>query len=337
MIRAGSKRNAAMGWLAAATMAAAVLAQSACIRAGSSATFDRTLKVQELVRLEVSSGSGRVVVRKGQAGSVHVHGEVHVGGLMMGNAERRAQEIAANPPIDQSGSLVRLGGRFSDSPFQGLSISYTVEAPADTQVSLKAGSGDVEISGLDGPVNVIESSGSVRVDEIKDNVTIMTGSGAIRASRIQGSVSFTTGSASATFSEIREDVRGNSGSGVIEVDRAQGRVNVHTGSGRIRVTGAAEDVRAGTGSGSIEIRGNPGKDAFWDLGTSSGEIALAVPDNASFAVTAHTSSGNVHVDMPISIEEQSRKFLRARVGDGQAHVNLETRSGNIRIVRGGAS
>jgi len=29
--------------------------------------------------------------------------------------------------------------------------------------------------------------------------------------------------------------------------------------------------------------------------------------------------------------------LRARVGDGRAHVNLQTGSGNIRIQQGGAS
>jgi len=41
--------------------------------------------------------------------------------------------------------------------------------------------------------------------------------------------------------------------------------------------------------------------------------------------------------MPIQIEEQTRRFLRARVGDGKAHVNLETKSGNIHIKQGGRS
>jgi DUF4097 and DUF4098 domain-containing protein YvlB len=171
---------------------------------------------------------------------------------------------------------------------------------------------------------------------VGDNVTITAGSGTIRATRIEGSVNFTCGSGSATFQDVKEDVRGGSGAGAIEVDRAQGRVNVRTGSGPIRVNGASMDVRAATGSGSIEIHGNPAADAFWDLGAGSGEVALAVPSTASFALTAHTNSGDVRVDMPISIEEQSRRFLRARVGDGKAHVNVETKSGNIRILQGGA-
>ena len=84
------------------------------------------------------------------------------------------------------------------------------------------------------------------------------------------------------------------------------------------------------------MHGDPVADAFWDLGAASGEVSLAVPSTASFSLTAQTRSGNVRVDMPITIEEQSRRFLRARVGDGKAHVNVETKSGNIRVLQGGA-
>ena len=333
---ANTKCRAAAGWLGSAALAAGLL-QSACIGVGVVSSFDRTLRVNELVRLEVSTGSGRITVRKGAAGTVHVHGEVQASrGLLGGSSERRAQEIASNPPIDQSGNLIRLGGRSSDSPFQSVSISYTVDTPADTELIAKTGSGDVDISGLEEPVNLTVGSGRVRVDEIKDSVTIRSGSGDIRVSRVDGSVTFTTGSGAVAFSEVREGVRGGTGSGNVEVDGTRGRINVSTGSGRIRVTGAAQDVRAGTGSGNIELRGNPSADSFWDLGTGSGEIALTVPGNASFSLSARTSSGSFKVDIPISIEEQSRKYLRARVGDGEAHVNVQTKSGNIRIVRGGA-
>jgi hypothetical protein len=329
-------RKASGGWLAAGVLATALL-QSACLASSSSATFERTLKVDGPVRLEVSTGSGKILIRSSSAGSVRIHGEVRAGGLFGASGSRRALEIASNPPIDQSGNIVRLGGRRGESLFGSASISYTIETPADTQVTAKSGSGDVDIAGLVEPVSVTLGSGTARVDDVKDNVTITLGSGAIRVTRVQGSVSFSTGSGSVKFSQVREEIRGSAGSGPVEVEQAQGRVSVRTGSGPIRVNGASQDVRASTGSGTIEVRGNPAAEAFWDLGTGSGGIQLAVPGSASFALTARTSSGNVSVDMPIRIEEQSRRFLRARVGDGQAHVNLETRSGNIRILRGGTS
>ena len=331
-----SKRTVFKAWLAAGALAGALL-QSACLAGRSTATFERTLKVDGLVRLEVSTGSGKIVIRNGSPGAVRVHGDVRVGGFLGGQASRRAEEIASNPPIDQSGNIIRMGGmggRRSEPGFTSVSISYTIETPVDTEVVAKSGSGGVDIAGLGEPVNVTLGSGTARVDDVKDNVTLTVGSGGIHVSRVQGSVSFTSGSGSMTFAEVREEVRGSAGSGSIDVDRAHGRINVRTGSGPIRVNDATQDVRAATGSGGIDVRGNPTADAFWDLGAGSGQITIAVPSNASFALTARTSSGNVQVDMPIRIEEQSRKFLRARVGDGQAHVNLETKSGNIRILRG---
>lgn len=328
-------RTMRLGLLAA--VAAGVLLEAGCIVGKGHATFARTLKVDGPVRLEVTTGSGRIVVRNGSSGEVRISGEVRAGGLFGSTGDRRAEEIASNPPIDQSGNLVRLGGGRGSAGWGSVSISYTVETPPDTEVSAKTGSGDVQIAGLRQPVGITMGSGVARVDEIGDNVSITLGSGSIEASRIQGSVSFRSGSGRLSFRDVKEDVRGEARSGAIEVDRVHGRVNVRTGSGPIRVHSAIEDVRAATGSGTIEIRGNPAANAFWDLGAGSGGITLTVPAAASFALTAHTSSGDVRVDMPISIEEQTRKFLRARVGDGKAHVNLETRSGNIRIVQGGTS
>jgi len=323
--------------LATAAIAAVGLLQAACAGVGSEATFERTLRVTGPVRLEVSSGSGSVVIRNGMPGEVHVRGEVRARGASIRSATRRAQEIASSPPIDQSGNLIRLGGRAVDAPFGSVSISYTIETPADTQVTAKNGSGSLEISGLKDPVRVTLGSGSGRVDDVGDNVSISLGSGNMRVSRVRGGVDFESGSGEMTLSDVSEEIRGSTGSGRIELEHARGRVNVHTGSGPIRVSGAADDVRAATGSGTIEMRGNPGSESFWDLGTSSGEIELSVPGGAGFALTARTGSGNVMVDLPIQIEEQTRRLLRARVGDGKAHVNLETKSGNIHITQGGKS
>ncbi len=329
----GRINRAPVLWLAVAAVGA--LLQTGCVIGRSQADFSRTLKVDGPVRLEVNTSSGRIVVRSGSPGQVRISGEVRAGGFWGAGASRRAAEVASNPPIDQSGNLIRLGGDRGGVRWGLVSINYTVETPAETEVDARTGSGDVQITGVREPVGITVGSGVARADDLGDNLSISIGSGRIEASRIQGSVSFRSGSGGVAFRDIALDVRGTSGSGSVEVERAQGRVSVETGSGPIRVSGAMEDLRASTGSGKIEIHGNPSGNAFWDLGASSGTITLAVPRTAGFALTAHTSSGDVRVEMPISIEEQSRRFLRARVGDGKAHVNVETRSGNIRIVEGG--
>ena len=328
--------TARLASLGAAALAAALL-QAGCVVSGPGATFDRTLKVDGPVQLEINGGSGRIVVRSGASGEVRVHGDVRAGGIFLSSGARRAEEIASNPPIDQSGNLVRLGYGRGDLIFGGVSISYTVETPPNTELHAKNGSGEVQVSGLRGQVSVTVGSGQASVNDVGDNVTILVGSGTIRAAHIDGSVNFTSGSGPVTFQDVKEDVRGGTGSGSVDVVRALGRVNVRTGSGPIHVDGARQDVRAATGSGSIDIHGDPAGGAFWDIGTGSGRVSLAVPTTASFALSAQTSSGSVRVDMPITIEEQSRRYLRARVGDGKAHVNVETKSGNIQILPAGTS
>ena len=320
----------------AAIFASAILF-AGCIVEGPGSSFDRTLKVDGPVRLDISAGSGKVVVRGGSPGVVHVHGEVRGGGFPFESRTRRTEQIAANPPIEQSGNSIHIGRRSDDSLFTWVSISYTVETPEDTELKVKNGSGGIEVSGLKEPLTLAVGSGSVRVENAGDDLSLNVGSGGARVSHLGGNVTFQGGSGTMAFDDVREEIRGSSGSGNITVDRAHGRVNVHTASGTIRVSGATQDLRLGTSSGNVEVNGKPTPDAFWDVGTHSGRIVLTVPAGAGFSLTARTSSGRVQAGLPIMIEEQSRRLLRARVGDGHAHVNLQTSSGNIRIEQGGPS
>ncbi|HUK54523.1 MAG TPA: DUF4097 family beta strand repeat-containing protein [Candidatus Binatia bacterium] len=321
----------------AAAVLAAVLAQSACMVSGPGRSFDRTLKVDGPVRLDISSGSGKIVIRGGAPGVVHIHGDVRVGGFILDGRSRRIDEITENPPIEQSGNSIRIGRRLQDPLFSWVTISYTVETPEDSEVKAKNGSGGIEVSDLKEPLTLTTGSGILSVENAGDDLSLNVGSGGARATHVGGNINFQCGSGRVALEDVREEIRGTAGSGDIHIQQAHGRVNVHTGSGGIYVSGAVQDLRVGTGSGNVEVRGNPAPDAFWDLGTSSGRIALTVPSGAGFSLTARTASGNVQAGLPIMIEEQSRRVLRARVGDGRAHVNLQTGSGNIRIQQGGAS
>jgi len=322
---------------AVAVVLGAVLLHTACIYTGTGRSFDRTLKVDGPVRLDVTSGSGKIIVRGGAPGVVHIHGDVRGGGFVLSSRAGRIDDVTTNPPIEQTGNSIRIGRRLESPVFSWVSISYTIETPADTELRARNGSGGIEVSDVKEPVILASGSGGVRVENAGDDLDLKVGSGGARASHVGGKVSFQCSSGRVNLEDVHDEIRGSAGSGDIHIDRARGRVNVHTGSGEISVSGAAQDVSAGTGSGNVEVSGNPSPDAFWDLGTSSGRIELTVPAGASFSLTARTGSGSVQAGLPIMIEEQSRRMLRARVGDGRAHVNLQTSSGNIRIQQGGPS
>jgi hypothetical protein len=296
---------------------------------GEVGSFERTLTVQGPVHLELTNGSGSVVIRASGAGQVRIHADVRVRSWLLGDSRGRLEELTKNPPIRQQGNTIHVG---DDSEITRLaSIDYVISVPAETDLSAAIGSGGLEVRGIQGPLQASTGSGRVTIAHIHEDVQVSAGSGSIHLEDIGGPVRLTAGSGLLDLAQVHSDVRATTGSGSIRLEEAPGRLNLHTGSGSIRVTGASGDLRAMASSGNITIDGNPAADSYWELETSSGGVDLRVPANASFRLYAHSNSGRISTDMPVAIEEQSRRELRARVGTGAARVDVRCSSGGIRI------
>jgi hypothetical protein len=295
-------------------------------------SFDRTLSVDGPVHLELGNGSGSALIRSGESGQVRIHAEVRSRTTFWGSARQRLEEVTKNPPVEQQGNTVRIGTEGERLRF--ISIDYTISVPADTEVRASIGSGNLEIRGIQGPLQATTGSGRITAADIRQQAQVTSGSGSIQLRDIGGSVRVTTGSGTIELTGIHGDIRGGTGSGRIRLEDAPGRVSVHTGSGSISVTGASGDLRAGTGSGSITIEGNPAVNSYWELQTGSGSVNLRVPSNASFRLYARTGSGRIQTNIPLMIEEQSRRELRARAGNGAARVDVRCSSGSIRVGTG---
>ena len=152
------------------TMAAATLPALA-----SEATFDRTLQVSGRVELTVSTGSGNIHITRGTGTQVVIHGRVKSN--WHSDAEDRVREVAAHPPIEQTGNIIRIGGHHEN--LHNVSIDYDIQAPANTFLQANSGSGDVTDDG------------------VGENAKLGTGSGNITANGLQGS--FPSTPAPATF------------------------------------------------------------------------------------------------------------------------------------------
>lgn len=314
--------------VAAAFLAAAL--QSACSIGVFDEKFERSFSVDGPVRLEVQTGSGRIAVTRGASGHVTVRGEVRQTGLVMLSDQKRIKEVAASPPIEQIGNVIRLGKGRSGGP-GSFAINYIIETPEDTRLEATTGSGKIEVRDIHGPLRLLSGSGRIEVENIGDDVSATTGSGGCHISRVQGRVTFTVKSGGANIEDVTEEIRGSAGSGKLQIERPGGRVAVDTKSGGITVRDAKADLRAFAGSGGLDISGSPSPHSYWELNSGSGGINLDVPSSASFRLHARTESGKVSTDLPIMIEEQSGKEIRARLGAGEARVEAHTSSGPIHI------
>ena len=202
-----------MKHLLAATVAALALAAVPAL--ASEATFERNLTVNGRVELSVATGAGNIHLTRGSGGRVHIFGRVKSG---WGGSDKKVREIAANPPIEQTGNIVRIGARHEN--LHNISIDYEIEAPADAYLDAASGSGDITDDG------------------VGENAKLGTGSGNVHATGLHGGFSATTGSGNIYAEQTGQgEVKAETGSGNIELRNLQGGLHAHTGSGNIKVGG----------------------------------------------------------------------------------------------------
>lgn len=270
---------------------ATVLVFAALPAMAAEATFDRTLSVSGRVELSVSTGSGNVHITRGSDNQIHIFGRVK-SGWGHPDAEERVREIAAHPPIEQTGNIVQIGGHHFD--LRNISIDYEIQAPASS--FLQAGTG----------------SGDMTVDGVGDNARLNTGSGNIHASALHGGFTLHTGSGNIYAEQIGSgDVRAETGSGSIELR------DIHGG------------LRATTGSGNIKIAGAPSSD--WYIQTGSGGVEYSA-GNSGMTLDASTGSGSVETDREMFVQGSlNRHHITGKVNGGGPTVRIQTGSGDIRI------
>lgn len=295
---------------------------------GERGSFDRNYTVSGPTRLELSSGSGSVKINGSADGKVHIHGEVFAGSFF-GSAKDELKRVLDNPPVEQRASLIRIGKDLGS--FRNTSISYTIEVPQDTELSIAAASGSQDIHNVRGPVNVDSASGEVRIENVERSVTVKSASGSIHVRNLGDDSKLSAASGSIEAMNIKGDIRVRNLSGSISIKAPGGRVEAESASGSVTVSGAGNDVKASTASGTITVEGNPAGNSYWHLKTASGGVEVSVPKTAGFNLSAEAISGQIHADLPIIIEDQDKHSLRARVGTPGGRIEVRTASGGIRI------
>jgi DUF4097 and DUF4098 domain-containing protein YvlB len=276
--------------------------------------FDRTLQVSGAVNLDLTTGSGDVIIKTGGSNQVVIHGRVRSNNDWFGgNADSIVHSVESNPPIEQNGSTIRIGYNLPEDAKRHVSISYEITVPADTTVQAGSGSGEIQVQGVRSPVKLHTGSGDIRVQDLGPQSHVDTGSGTIRAESVAAPFSAGTGSG-----EIQADLTGS------------GDVEVHTGSGGIRIRGVKGGLRARTGSGSINADGEV--KGPWQLHSGSGSIRMALSSGGGFNLDVHTSSGSIHSDLPITIQGTiGRRELKGAVRGGGPEVEVSTGSGDVDI------
>jgi hypothetical protein len=254
----------------------AIAAKPSMAQQGS---FNRSLTVSGPLDLEVSTGAGRIEIRPGSSGHVEIRGKIYSGSNWWPFGTTSiddVHDIESNPPIEQTGRIIRIGQ--NNRHFNNVSISYDITVPADTWIRAHTGSGSHTISGLTRGVEASAGSGSITLTDVKGDVSANAGSGSIRATGLRG------------------NLRMHTGSGSIHAQGEQtGRWELQTGSGSIEIRlpqSAGFDLDAHTGSGGINMaRAMAVQGRFGNKHNVTGKVG-----SGGYTLSARTGSGGIRIE-----------------------------------------
>ena len=213
--------------------------------------------------------------------------------------------------IDARGGSVDVRGRSRYGPPD---VEYRITVPADMSLEIGTQSGDVDIDG---------SRGEIQVQTVEGRITVSGGSGRVSLSSVEGEVQLTGASGRISISAV---------DGSVSVKGARGDLQISAVDGAILLEDIdAASVEASTVDGAIDFRGMIKEGGRYRLSSHDGDVTVTAPSiNASVSVS--TYEGEFESDFPVTITgTRSRKRLDFTLGSGSARLELESFDGSVRL------
>lgn len=252
------------------------------------------------IRAETLNGSIRASRAEGEDVLIRVRKETR--SRSMERAGELSRQIAVNAERDGDFLLVRCE-KPRDVADRNVSVSYEIELPRDFDLDLNTSNGKIEVTDVNGTLELKTSNGPVYAR----NGTV--------------------------------DVRIRTTNGKVELTNLSGRFHVETSNGPIHAHLGAIDGESAftTSNGGVDVAAPHGI-APIDIQTNNGPIRLAVPGFAGGRLDAKTSNGRVRSDFPVMVYEYRQSELKGDFGGGgPVEIHLRTSNGSIHLANAAGS
>jgi hypothetical protein len=309
----------------------------------------RTFTVSAHPQVVLRTGAADVRIEAGEPGKATVTSDDHAHGVLIhGTPEPMKMSY------QQEGDVLTITAQRPDVGYVGSHTSLvTVRTPAASAVNVDAGSGDIRAGGVGGggAVSLKAGSGNIVATDVNGAVTIETGSGdvALSGARVGPGSRASTASGNLTVSDVNGAMALSSGSGDIAITRlvATDPVSARTGSGNIRASEADAPLSAESGSGDVAFR-QAKLHGRSSAVTGSGQVSFTGSLDQTGSYRFHSDSGGVGLTLAATVsfslvtpraepERVRNDFGAAEVGPAP-HPRLEVSLGDhdeaIRISRG---
>jgi hypothetical protein len=298
-----------------ATLAAFALVCASTLTYAADIGFHKTFTANGTTALNVCNNSGLIHVVGIDGGKIEIAATIHKSNWHSMADTGEMKKVAATPPIQQTGSAIRVGDSTTcgANVLQNIDIDYEISVPKNSTIIAKSGAGAIRVESIGGFVRGRTGSGDIVVNGIGPESMLTTGSGNLDIQAAHGMLLAKTGSGNLVIHDS-------------DVSQSQLRV----GSGNITATNLKGGVRANTGNGAISMAGDPTAD--WEMRTGNGAIHFAADANSKFELDAETGSGTIDSTLPSPLSGRiTNGMLRGPVRGGGPNVKMYTGNGNITL------
>lgn len=220
---------------------------------------------------------------------------------------------------------------FWNSDWFGDNTQIVVHVPAKTAATLRTAGGSIDATRLDGRLSVRTSGGSLRVESVSAPVEGSTSGGSIRMRDVGGDTVASTSGGGIDIAGVRGSLRATTSGGGIDIDTVSGDLYASTSGGGVQVRGAGGRVEAHTSGGPVTVRFNAGNRSGGELTTSGGGVRTELDPAVALTIDASSSGGDVHSDVPVTVQGTTRNSLRGDINGGGALLRLRSSGGGVRI------
>ena len=303
-----------------------------CPAAAQQVSFERSFTTADGAKLEISTLGGKIALHSGPPGQVMVRGTatVRVAFDTPANAIELAKQIAAKPPIEQIGNVIRLQPPADPAQRRAATVAYDVVLPPGTMVNARSNSGDIIAADLSAASILETQSGKIDVMMSTGDLDVTTGSGAVTVRGASAGLQVRSGSSAIGIRDAGGAVNVKTQSGAVTIDVAPtAEVNVETGSSEIVVDGAHRTLAARSQSGAIRVTGRAG--GAWNIVNGSGRVELTVNQGDGAQFDLSNRSGTISVPDSIVTTSATKRRVEAKLGTGEHPVTVDAGSGAITL------
>ncbi len=271
--------------------------------------FQRIYSEIQPDRLELIIPRGKVIIVGSEDDRVVIDAVKHI---RAGDADE-AQDVADHIEIKASedGNLVRIetnylryhgrGVKFWQKLLGGGSdtygaVNYTIAVPTDIDLYVNGIAADIELSSIQGEIEIENENGNTLSEFIFGNITIKQPTGKIDLQWIEG------------------DIRIKTASAKIDVNQVRG----------------ALDITSQTGDVYVRTELDSSRDYF--VRTNSGSVKFNIPEMSSGKLNIETVAGDINTEIPISIESVSNYKIVGKFGRGGPEINISSSTGDVSIA-----